>query len=137
MSPTPRFVDTGYWLAIVNEDDAYHDRAAALVRSIRGPFLTTEAIILELGDALARPRWRAVGTTLIQEIRADPNLEVVPIDSALVGRAFDLYQSRTDKDWGLTDCLSFVVMQERGITEALAADHHFTQAGFRALLRQP
>lgn len=136
MSPVPRFVDTGYWLAVVNEDDAYHDRAAALVRSIRGSLLTTEAIVVELGDALARPRWRAVGAALIRELRADPNLEIVSIDSVLVDRAFNLYQSRADKDWGLTDCVSFVVMQDRGITEALAADQHFLQAGFRALLRE-
>jgi uncharacterized protein len=42
--------------------------------------------------------------------------------------------SRRDKEWSLTDCISFVVMKERGLTEALTADHHFEQAGFKALL---
>ena len=46
-----------------------------------------------------------------------------------------LYANRTDKDWSLTDCISFVVMNERGITDALTGDHHFEQAGFAALLK--
>jgi len=45
-----------------------------------------------------------------------------------------LYQQRPDKEWGLTDCISFVVMQEQGISEAFTSDHHFTQAGFTILL---
>jgi predicted nucleic acid-binding protein len=107
----------------------------ALARSIRGPFLTTEAVVLELGDALARPRWRSTGITLIEQIRHDSNIEIVSIDRDLSGRAFDFYQARPDQSWGLTDCVSFVVMQDRGITDALSADQHFVQAGFRALLR--
>ena len=55
----------------------------------------------------------------------------------LYQRAFALYCQRMDKEWGLTDCISFVVMRERGLTEALSADKHFEQAGFRALLRSP
>jgi predicted nucleic acid-binding protein len=44
------------------------------------------------------------------------------------------YESRPDKAWSLTDCISFVVMNQHGLTEALTGDHHFEQAGFTALL---
>ncbi len=66
----------------------------------------------------------------------DRLVEIVPLDEQLVARAFQLYRQRMDKEWGMTDCISFVVMQERGIAGALTTDEHFQQAGFRALLRE-
>ena len=69
-------------------------------------------------------------------VRANRNIEIVTVTELLFDRAVQLYTARSDKEWGLTDCVSFVVMQDRGITEALAADQHFVQAGFRALLRE-
>ena len=65
-----------------------------------------------------------------------PNVKVVSVDSALLRRAIDFYHSRGDKEWGLTDCISFIVMEDNGLTEALTTDEHFQQAGFRALLRE-
>jgi uncharacterized protein len=65
------------------------------------------------------------------------NIHVVGIDSDLFMEGLALYQSRSDKMWGLTDCLSFVVMQTQNLTEAMTADHHFVQAGFRALMLDP
>lgn len=137
MSHSARFLDTGYWIALVDESDRYHDRAIALARRLTGPFVTTEAVLTEVGNGLAGQRWRATAVTLLARIRTSPQIEVVTVTSDLFARAVDLYTARPDKEWGLTDCLSFVVMQERGITEALAADQHFVQAGFRALLREP
>ena len=137
MSPLERFVDTGFWLALVNRDDEFHERARTLNAQLRGSFVTTEAILLEIGDALARLRWRTLGRALLREIRVGDRYEIVPLTSALLIRAMELYEARADKEWGLTDCVSFLVMRDRGITEALAADHHFAQAGFRALLREP
>lgn len=68
---------------------------------------------------------------------SDPSLEVVTVDCALVDRALELHAARPDKRWGLTDCISFVVMTDRGVTDALTADRDFRQAGFRALLLDP
>ena len=65
----------------------------------------------------------------------DPYTEVVPETTDLFKEGLKLYSSRPDKGWSLTDCLSFVVMKERGILDALTSDHHFNQAGFHALLR--
>jgi uncharacterized protein len=90
----------------------------------------------EVGDALARPPLRQLGVVLIARIRRNPNNEVDSITPDLFQRALAFYESRMDKEWGLTDCISFVVMADRGITEALAADQHFVQAGFRALPRE-
>lgn len=66
---------------------------------------------------------------------ADPTVEIVPLSEDLYAEAVTLYRARPDKEWGLTDCVSFVVMTQRRITEALTADEHFEQAGFKAILR--
>ena len=71
----------------------------------------------------------------VRAISSNPNVEVVAQTSIQFREAFDLYASRTDKEWSLTDCASFNLMRERGVAEALAHDHHFEQAGFVALLR--
>ena len=131
-----RFVDAGYWIALANVRDDLHQRARLLARSLRGPLITTEAVLLEVGDSLARLATRAAATNLLLSIRAQPAIDVVALSPELLSRAFALYASRPDKEWGLTDCVSFIVMQDPGITEALAADQHFVQAGFRALLRE-
>jgi len=137
MNVGPLFVDTGYWIALVNSGDQFHTQARSWngrLRDSRAGLVTTEAILLEIGNTFARLRWRSLGTALLEQIRADRRFEIVPLTSDLLSRATALYASRPDKEWGLTDCVSFVVMHERGIMEALAADHHFEQAGFRALL---
>ena len=78
-------------------------------------------------------RQRAID--LIVALESDPKVRIVPADETLVREGFALYRQRPDKDWSLTDCISFVVMQREHITEALTADHHFEQAGFVALLK--
>ena len=62
-------------------------------------------------------------------------MQIVPGDDASFHTGLTLYFSRPDKDWSLTDCISFVIMQREGITEALTGDHHFEQAGFNILLK--
>ncbi len=93
-------------------------------------------MLLEVADALHRQPLRRLAVELLIRIRANPRIDVVPLTGDLFERAFALYRARPDQDWGLTDCVSFVVMQDRGIREALSADQHFVQAGFRALLRE-
>ena len=99
MTP-PTFVDTSYILALVNTADVHHVRAAAASRQVEPPFLTTEAVLTEIGNALSRARWRALGYATVQDLRADPNIEVVPVDAALFERAQTLYGERMDKEWG-------------------------------------
>jgi predicted nucleic acid-binding protein len=130
----PVFIDTGYILALANTADKYHERAQAASLLMHPPFVTTEAVLTEIGNAFSRVRWRALGFATINDLRADPDIEIITVDAALFDRAVTLYGSRTDKEWGLTDCISFVVMQERGLTHALTTDRHFTQAGFHNAL---
>jgi predicted nucleic acid-binding protein len=81
-------------------------------------------------------RYRQATIELLNSLEADPNVEIIPLTEDLYARAFRLFRERPDKEWGLTDCISFVVMHERGLIAALTTDEHFQQAGFRALLRE-
>lgn len=138
MAPTSSsevFVDTVYWLALINRRDALHGRAVEWAAQISEPLVTTEAVLTEVADALCVARHREWAVSAIRHVRADGQITTLPGSRDLFETGFQLYASRPDKDWSLTDCMSFVVMRERGIDRALTADLHFVQAGFRALLR--
>ncbi len=128
------FIDTSYFLALVNSRDKYHQAAKTMAAQITPPFITSDAVLFELGNALAKPPHRTLGIHALQQIRADAGIEIVTIEPDLFAQTIAFYQSRPDKVWGLTDCSSFVIMQRRGLHEALTADKHFEQAGFRRLL---
>ena len=127
------FADTFFYLALLNDRDPAHSRALAESRIPR-QIVTTEFILLELGNACARAEDHADFLAIIAGIRASPRMKIVPLDSPLLHRGLELMADRSDKDWSLTDCISFVIMGDTGIREALTGDHHFQQAGFRALL---
>jgi predicted nucleic acid-binding protein len=129
------FADAFYYFAILNPNDAAHARARAYATAHDEPIVTTAWVLTELADGLAKTDHRRAFSQLVARIRAEPENEIVPPTEALMARGVQLYDSRPDKKWSLTDCISFVVMQERGITEALTGDHHFEQAGFTALLK--
>jgi hypothetical protein len=133
------FLDSAYAIALAAPDDEFHPEAATLAAELRSrnlQMLTTEAVVFEIGDSLAKPKFRRTAIELMTSIFTDPRIVVVPATPALVQRFFNLFQRRPDKAWGMTDCLSFIVMEERGIREALTTDEHFEQAGFVALLRR-
>jgi predicted nucleic acid-binding protein len=130
------FADTGYWEAVLNPRDELHQKAIQ-VSSALGKFrqITTEMVLDELLAALRKEPARSYAIRGVQTIRQNPNVEVVPQTALQFERAFDLYRQMNDKEWSLTDCASFDLMRERGVTEALSYDRHFEQAGFVALLR--
>jgi predicted nucleic acid-binding protein len=97
--------------------------------------LTTGPVLVEIADGLSAARHRQSALELLDAIERDDTIDIVPFSRELYERGLALYRRRPDKEWGLTDCMSFVVMDDHGITESLTADRHFTQAGFRALLR--
>lgn len=130
----PVFIDTGYVLALINTDDRFHERARAAASQVAAPFITTEAVLTEIGNALSRQQWRSLGVAALRDLRSSSDVQIVSIDAGLFDRAVALYSSRPDKEWGLTDCISFVVMQERGLIQALTTDRHFEQAGFQNAL---
>jgi uncharacterized protein len=132
---TAVFIDTSYFLALVNSRDKYHKAAKEAAVQAGSPFVTSEAVLFELGNALARPPQRNLAIQALQQIRADPDIEIVYIDPDLLAQIIAFYRARPDKGWGLTDCASFVIMRQRGIFEALTADKHFEQAGYTSLLK--
>jgi len=132
---TPVFADTYYFAALSNPKDRGHARAVAHARGARGPLVTTAWVVTELAEGFCKVVTRPTFSRLLALLQADAQVTIVPADQGLMDRGLALYLSRPDKDWSLTDCISFVVMTERGITDALTADHHFEQAGFVALLK--
>ena len=130
----PVFADTFSFLALLGSRDSSHERAFEFSKQFPGKILTTAWVLTELADAFSGPDKRGRVFALIDNLRADPNVTVVPASEEHFSLGLELYGSRTDKAWSLTDCVSFVVMQEYGLTEALTGDRHFEQAGFKALL---
>ena len=110
---------------------------SARVKTDRIATVTTRAVVLEFGAAMSRVAYRSAGVTVLDALHADPTIEVVPLDDDTYRRTLAMYKARQDKEWSLTDCASFIVMNERAITDALSADAHFTQAGFKPLLSEP
>lgn len=128
------FVDTVYVLALLNPRDRWHRKAVELSRDVGPPLVTSQAVLTEVADALARRDRRRWASQAIDDLLADPDVECVGTDRQTFSAALDLYRERPDKDWSLTDCISFVVMRQRGLTKALTADAHFAQAGFQPLM---
>lgn len=133
----PVFLDTAYVYALINTRDQWHESATLWQQKIAGEgrtLLTTELILFEIADGLAKINFRQRAIQVIDVLRANSLVEIVPAPTELLNGALDLYRQRNDKSWGLTDCASFVVMRERGLLEALTPDDHYRQAGFRALM---
>ena len=134
MSASRAFADTHFYLALMHADDPCHERAVSYMESdLR--IATSEFIVLELGDACCSQEDHEDFFSLFHGIMQSPNVEVVPVSSELLKRGLDLMKQRPDKDWSLTDCISFTIMNDLDLTDALTGDRHFDQAGFRALLR--
>jgi predicted nucleic acid-binding protein len=129
------FVDTSFVVALVNKNDQYHSLALDLADRFTGQGLvTTDAILLEIGNALSR-NFKRESVEIIEHFLTSDDVKVIHLYPPLFRKAFDLYKSHSDKLWGLIDCVSFVVMKELTITDALSADKHFEQAGFKVLIR--
>ncbi len=129
------FADTSFYVAAMSARDVNHDQARALGRGFRGRVVTTEYVLLEVATFFCMGANRVVFLDLLRSLQNDPHVDLVPASADLWRRGIEFFASRTDKDWSLTDCISFVVMHDRGLIEALTFDHHFEQAGFSTLLK--
>jgi predicted nucleic acid-binding protein len=130
------FADTFYFLALLNRRDPLHSKALAVSRTPQLVLVTTEFVLLELADALSKPPLREEALSICELVNTDPAFRLIRADSQLLQRGLEFYKQRSDKDWQLTDCISFLVMQAESISEALTGDRHFEQAGFKALLKE-
>ncbi len=138
--PAPRdvFVDTGYLLALERRTDENHPRALAHWRSLRDrglpTLVTTTYVFDEVVTYLNSRGLHASAVKTGKRLLGSPSVELVHVGDGLFRGAFDLLEGRADKRYSLTDCVSFVLMRERGISAALAFDRHFEQEGF---VREP
>jgi predicted nucleic acid-binding protein len=134
-----RFVDTSGWAAWADRDELFHPQALVGFDEVwdqNGLLTTTNYVLAELTALLTRLRMpKNTQVLLFDDLRNDTSVEIVHIDPSLEEAAWRLWKDRMDKDWTLVDCASFVVMQQRGLAEALSTDHHFDQAGFIRLLK--
>ena len=132
------FLDSSYAIALASVNDEYHQNAVAVSREIvarKLHVITTRAVCCEIGNALAKPRYRSTAVEFLELLERSATAQIIALREDIYYSALELFRGRSDKDWGLTDCISFVVMQQHSISEALTSDEHFEQAGYTALLR--
>jgi predicted nucleic acid-binding protein len=128
------FADTYFFIALLFENDEAHAQAQARVAELSGRPYTSVWVLTEVADALAVPGRRERFAPFLQFLRASPLVTIVPPDQTLFDRGVVFYDGRPDKSWSLTDCISFVIMQDHGLRDALTGDHRFEQAGFNLLM---
>jgi uncharacterized protein len=131
------YVDAAGWIALVNRRDALHTQAVRIYKQRlqeQCKFITASVVLLEVGNWLSPAPLRGLAIDLLRRIEQSSLIEMVHVTPELYAKGWELYSNRLDKDWGMIDCISFVIMQERNLTEALTSDHHFEQAGFKVLL---
>jgi predicted nucleic acid-binding protein len=137
---TDYFADTAFWIALSSRRDQYHSRAVEWLQFVLRSgikLVTTEAVLWEWLNAFSHVTTRGIAAEGYRRAHADTLVEVVPLQPELVDAAIELYRARTDKDWSLTDCFSFVVMERRRLREALTTDRHFEQANMKARMLEP
>jgi len=135
-------VDTPRWGSIVDRSQDFHAQATALYRTARQHrhrIVTTNYILTEVIALLTSPLRipRPSIIAFVNSLKTSPYVEILHVDVALDEQAWQLLIQRQDKAWSLVDCSSFIIMHQQDITEALTTDHHFEQAGFVRLLKNP
>lgn len=127
-------IDTSGWFCIMDDTDRRYDAAKEYIQTSRSR-LTHSYVIAELTAlSYARGIPRSSLIQFTNEILDDPQIEIIWVDESLTMSAWSLLQKRQDKNWSLCDAVSFAIMHQLGIAEALTTDHHFEQAGFIKLL---
>lgn len=135
MSRNPVLIDTAFVTALINRRDQHHERARQLASIFENrPLVVTDVILLEIGNSLAR-HFRVEAVAILDEFLTSDDVQVVRLTPALFERALALYRLHRDNEWGMIDCVSFVVMKDMGLRSALTFDNHFVQAGFQALMK--
>ncbi|MCK4735866.1 MAG: PIN domain-containing protein [Methanophagales archaeon] len=134
---TKCFVDTVCWIALLNQDDQIHEdvkREYEFYMKSGHRFVTTTTVLNETANALSGPNFRMAVVDFYKRLQMSTRVKIVFVNKRLWSSSWLLYEQRSDKAWSLADCISMVVMQERGLQEVLTTDKHFRQAGFQILL---
>jgi predicted nucleic acid-binding protein len=133
------FLDSSFIVARFTPRDQFHETATQLGLRVDQckEIWTTEAVLLEIAAAFRAPSQRRAAVRVWDQFHSESRCRLTQISGGLLERGMELFRQSQDKAWSLTDCISFVVMQDQHLTDALSCDHHFLQAGFRALLLEP
>jgi predicted nucleic acid-binding protein len=133
------FVDTVGWIALVHREDNLHQEVTNVYRDIgRVRRITTDAVLVESCNAFSNATMRPLALALMEKIEKAEDidvLEVIHVSEELIKEGWELFKNRMDKEWSLTDCISFIVMKNMGVSKAITSDHHFEQAGFTILIK--
>ena len=135
------FWDAWAFVALVDVRYRYHIQAKDIQNMLirqDAMMITTEAVLTEVGNALSKRALRVLALRqhqFAEQLVSESSGQIVNINHSIWNAAWELYEKRPDKDWGHTDCISFVVMEALGIEKAFTADHHFEQAGFTRLMK--
>ena len=131
------FVDTLYFVALINFNDQWRGKALRVKsETFNAKFITTEPVLIEVLNFFSEygGNLRRQVSLFVRDVLEDADFEVVPYSETTLLEGLDLYESRLDKGYSLTDCISMNVCRKLGITEILTHDHHFKQEGFKILL---
>jgi len=127
-------IDTSGFFALYSEKDKNHSAANELFEQSRLRITTSYILAEYVALALVRGLPRQNVLAFSEEILFDDSVEIVWVSQQQHIQAVELLQQRPDKTYSLCDAVSFVLMRERGILEALTTDKHFVQEGFVRLL---
>ena len=130
------FIYTSHLVALAIRSDALHDRAPAWTKTLAGPFLTTEYVLVEFVNRLFAIPQRPIAHAVLSSLSKNAAISVLSATPKFFQAGLRLHRDRRDKNWSLTDCISFAIMGDAHMSEALTYDQHFEQAGFNALLRK-
>ncbi len=131
------FGDSFFFIALLNPRDSFHQAAVESSRAWDGQIITTRWVLAEFGNALCGVNARRSFVTFLEGLAEQEQIMVLPDSDSLFEQGTKLFSGRPDKEWSLTDCISFVAMQACALEQALTGDHHFEQAGFRVVLKPP
>lgn len=131
------FVDTNYWIAIINKNDQWHE-VAKLAKKALGDvrLVTSDEVLVEFLSGLSNhgTHIRTQGAKIVRAILGSASVSVVPQSRQSFLSALEFYEKRKDKEYSLVDCISMMTMTSRSITEVLTSDRHFSQEGFKVLI---
>ena len=130
------FADTSFYQALLNPRDKWHDAALKLSNVFNGEVVTSEYVLCELGALMSHGHLRQLFLDFVRTLQSAPHVEIVVASHELFEAGLDLFSNRPDKEWSLTDCISFALMRSQRVNEAFASDRHFEQAGFRHHLNE-
>jgi predicted nucleic acid-binding protein len=132
------FADAFYWIALLHEGNQWHQRVVQFTETLETHHIyTTDAALDEyLATHSARGAYlRQEAAATVRRLLTASAVTVIPQTRTLFLEGLALYESRPDKEYSLTDCISMQVMRHKGMTEVLTNDRHFTQEGFHILFR--